>query len=282
MRTILSSVPLLSGFVTLSAIACGGDVDPANPCHDLNRPPPPSVVSLDLEGVDLGGGDHDAGSSPSAWESIGSNVDGLCTTQTSTGVCTSPGEPRTPASDARRRDGVDGTDNAFGSNMIAFTLAESSTPVVQAARLVTDASGRGTLYLELAGNARTHPNPAPIRVTIPLSVARVSMSASGGGVLSGVIDTEPFIANVQQAWAEAALEDADLGLRATLCANPPSHDDGPFDLRSALDDVRSRQDILQDGSNAEGVACTGISIGLAFAASKPFSGELPQVPHACE
>jgi hypothetical protein len=45
--------------------------------------------------------------------------------------------------------------------------------------------------------------------------------------------------------------------------------------------LNQSSDIMQDGSNAPGQACDGISFGLAFTASSAFNGTFPTVKNCC-
>jgi hypothetical protein len=70
---------------------------------------------------------------------------------------------------------------------------------------------------------------------------------AANGTIAGVLDTEEFIAALQQAAGR---------ISTSLCAGQA------FD--SIASQIRQASDILKDGSNAAGVACDGISIGLGF------------------
>ncbi len=88
---------------------------------------------------------------------------------------------------------------------------------------------------------------------VPLSVtihdAEIRFDHTGGaanGMISGVLDTQEFV---------AMLKNVVPFMSVSLC--------GPA-LAGVIDQVMQAQDILADGTNHAGTACSGISIGIGF------------------
>ena len=197
------------------------------------------------------------GDSPTAdaWKQIGFNLDGKVTSKTSTDVC----ELVQGASRAAQDDGQNGIDNSFGENLcpILDTTAGSdvcSTDIPQT-YVVTDASGSGTLTIQLAGTR--------VQLKIPIVDAYVVLNGDGSGMLGAVAPT----VGMTNALLEAAAA-------ANYCSGAGGQPD------SILIQFEQASDILSDGSNSAGQPCNAISVGMQFWDSTPFDGVLP-VPDAC-
>jgi hypothetical protein len=72
------------------------------------------------------------------------------------------------------------------------------------------------------------------------------------GTIAGVIDTEQLISGLQKIAGR---------LETSLC-----NDSAAFE--QIAQEIRQASDIMTDGSNAAGAACTGISVGLGFTAAE--------------
>jgi hypothetical protein len=183
------------------------------------------------------------------WETIGFNLDGLCTTASSTNVCTLAAG----ALASVQTDGTNCIDNSYGENFCPmldelFGTGACSTAVTQVI-VVTDASGTGTIAIGVASTWLEAP------------IADVRLETSGaGGTLGGVLPTAGFVSGVND-------------LSSTFCSGS---------AESAVDqEIEQDSDILSDGTNMPGVACSAISMGMKFSASTTFSGSLPVVVNPC-
>jgi hypothetical protein len=214
-------------------------------CGANSALPGTMAVSLSLTGVDLGDVDASGVASTSAWKSIGYNLDGKCTTSTSTDVCTLATGAPLQAQD----DGVNGVDNSYGENLcpVMETLAGGypCSSGIKQAYLQTDASGTGTLVLG--------------SFVYPVRDVHISLSGSGG-MAGGVLPT----AGMATAWKNAA------ACIDTVFCNASA-------LQSILTQLSQASDIGADGSNTAGAACDGVSFGIRFTGSTPVS-TLPTPP----
>jgi hypothetical protein len=210
--------------------------------------PPASAVrqvSLSLTGADLG----DATSVD--WKSVGYNLDGKCTTVSSTDVCTlAPG-----AAKSTQVDGTSGIDNSYGENICPIwdTVLGPGKCSAALAYVVTDASGSGTLALQLGSGW----------VLLPITDAYVT-TTGGAGMLGAVASTSGVI---------AALQNVAGGVSMALCNSSA--------FASIAQQIQQASDILADGSNPAGVACDAISLGLRFTGSSAFAGPLPTPVDTC-
>jgi hypothetical protein len=208
-------------------------------------------VSLTMTEVNFGD-DPDS----TAWRAIGFDLDGRCTTASSTDVCSLVSEaPR-----GTQTDGMSGIDNSFGANICPIWDTTSgagacSTQITQA-YVVTDASGSGTLAIQVAGQW----------VEIPITDAYVTNSG-GAGVLGAVMKPDDFLAALNNAAIAS-------GVLAMEVCNGNAFDSVYFDAQRAVD-------ILADGSNLPGPTCDAISIGMQFFDATTFTGALPDVPNGC-
>jgi hypothetical protein len=199
------------------------------------------AVSLSLTGVNLGDAE------PSGWRNIGYNLDGKCTTRTSTDVCTLAAGASLDTQD----DGANGIDNSYGENLCPLmeTAAGNNnacSSAIKQAYLQTDASGTGTLVLG--------------SFVYPVRDVHISLSGAGG-MAGGVLPT----AGIEAAWKNAA-----ACISTSLC-------DGGA-LQSVLAPAARASDIGADGSNTAGAACDGVSFGIRFTGSTPVSS-LPMPPN---
>jgi len=194
-------------------------------------------------------------SDPGAWQNIGFDLDGKCTTATSTDVCkVAAGAPV-----SFQTDGMRGIDNSFGANLcpILDTVvgAGACSTLITQAYVVTDAGGSGTLAFRLS----------VYWIEIPIADALVA-SEGGSGTLGAVASADDVV---------NALTYATIG--AYGC---PSFGGDPG-VNTVAQQVMQASDILADGSNVRGPTCDAISIGMQFAQAVPFDGALPTVPDAC-
>jgi hypothetical protein len=186
----------------------------------------------------------------SDWETVGWNLDGKCTTATSTDVCTlSAG-----AALSQQDDGIGGIDNSFGEYIcpIFDTLdgsGECSTKIT-AAYLQTDATGSGTLVIPFG----------MYNIAYPVQDVRVGLTGPGG-VVGGVMPTAGFIA----AWQAVA-----GCISTSLCSGSA--------FQSIAQQFQQASDIGSDGTNNQGTTCDGVSFGLRFTGSSPL-GALPAPPN---
>jgi hypothetical protein len=204
-------------------------------------------VSLSLTGLNLGDGNGNAVD----WQGLGWNLDGKCTTATSTDVCSLTAGAARQTQD----DGNGGIDNSYGDNICAIMEATAGTGAcstkISQAYLQTDASGSGTLSMEFGTQL------------IALPVKDVYVQTSGaGGVAGGVMPTAGVIAVMQAAAA---------CISSSLC--------GASAFQSIATQFQQASDILSDGSNAPGSACDAISFGLKFTGSTTVAS-VP-VPASC-
>ncbi|MGH7298538.1 MAG: hypothetical protein ACRELB_26600, partial [Polyangiaceae bacterium] len=209
--------------------------------------PGTSAVTLSLTGVDFGS------ATASAWKDIGFDLDGKCTTASSTDTCDlQPG-----ASKSAQVDGASGIDNSYGENLcpIFEAAAGPGACAIQSGQvyLQTDASGSGSL---VTGSAST-------ATVIPVRDVHIAMSGSGG-MAGGVMPTAGLVA----AWQKEA-----ACISTSLCSGAA--------LQSILTQLEQASDIGADGSNTPGAACDGISFGLTFTGSTPVSAVPTQATCPC-
>lgn len=201
------------------------------------------AVTLSLTGVDLGDG------SPYDWRGIGFNLDGKCTTNSSTDTCTLAAGASLNTQD----DGTNGIDNSYGQNVCPILAGMTSnypcSSGIKQAYLQTDANGTGTLVLSFLSLAMFY----------PVHDVHITLSGSGG-MAGGVIPTAGFKA----AWQNAA------GCISTSLCSPSA-------LQSVLTQFAQASDIGADGSNTAGTACDGVSFGIRFTGSTTVSS-LPSAP----
>ncbi len=79
-----------------------------------------------------------------------------------------------------------------------------------------------------------------------VTFVHASAGVAARGTIAGVLDTEALVAELTEVAGRVSL---------SLCGSA-------FD--GIADELRQAQDILSDGSNAPGVSCDGISIGIGF------------------
>jgi hypothetical protein len=200
--------------------------------------PGTAATLLTLTGVDLGdlNGTSD-------WMTIGWNLDGKCTTASSTDVCTlSAG-----ASFSMQDDGTGGIDNSYGENIcpILDTLSSGGgcSTKITAAYLQTDASGTGTLELPFGNSV----------IAYPVVDVHVGFTGSGG-VIGGVMPTAGLV---------AAFQAAAGCISTSLCSGSA--------FSSIAAQLQQASDIGADGTNNQGTTCDGISFGLRFTGSTPLT-----------
>jgi hypothetical protein len=199
------------------------------------------AVTLSLTGVDLG----DA-MGPDDWKSIGYNLDGKCTTMSSTDTCgLASGTSR-----STQVDGDYGIDNSYGENLcpIFDTLAGGypCSSGIKQAYLQTDASGTGTLVLG--------------SMVYPVRDVHIDVGGSGG-MAGGVIPT----AGLTAAWKNAA------GCFDKVLCNQSA-------LQAFQTQLAQASDIGADGSNTASTACDGVSFGIKFTGSTPVTS-VPSPPN---
>ena len=226
-------------------VAGGGAPDSGAEGGGCGGAPPASAVrSVSLAMTQVNFGDD---ADPQA---IGFDLDGKCTTATSTDVCKLvSGAPRDT-----QTDGVSGIDNGFGANICPILdttggAGACSTQITQA-YVVTDAGGSGTLAIRLG----------VYWIEIPITDAYVT-NRGGAGVLGAVMKPDDFLAALRNGAAAS-------GVSLNAVCNPGGFDSIYFDVHQAAD-------ILGDGSN------DAISIGMQFLDATTFTGALPDVPDVC-
>lgn len=232
------------GFSSSGGSQTGGSSNggPSNGCSGGSTFLPGTMaVSLSLTGVDLG----DGVASTDHWKGIGYNLDGKCTTKTSTDTCTLAAGAALSTQD----DGANGIDNSYGENLCPIFDAEAGSYAcssrIKQAYLQTDASGTGTLVIGA--------------YVYPARDVHIALSGSGG-MAGGVLPT----AGVAAAWKNAA-----ACISTSLC--------NASALQSVLTQLEQASDIGADGSNTAGTACDGISFGITFTGSTPVSS-VPSPP----
>jgi hypothetical protein len=208
-------------------------------------------VSLTLTGADLG----DA--TPTDWQRIGFNLDGACTTSTSTNTCALAGGAPSTTQD----DGAGGIDNSFGANVcpILDSLILRACSTAANVIVVTDDSGDGTLAMLVPVK------PTPQWIEIPLADTFVVTGPDGAGMLGSTARTSALVDALRPVWGAAA---------HALCSDEPS-------LRAIDMGIGLSADILSRGMLAPGEACDSTSVGVAFTGSAPYSGALPPVTNPC-
>jgi hypothetical protein len=204
-------------------------------------------MSLILTGVDLGDG------TVNDWMSIGFDLDGKCTTKTSTDVCTlAPGAPK-----STQVDGAGGIDNSWGENICPILVTTSGTgscsTKIARVYVKTDPSGAGTLSLDLGGEP----------LEFPIRDAYVAMTGSGG-VLGAVAPTSGVVSAMQAVAGAISL---------SLCAGSA--------FQSIAQQIEQASDILLDGSNVPAQPCGAISMGIKFTGYSPFNGAFPVANNPC-
>ena len=213
------------------------------------------VQSLKFTTIHLGEATLTGTVSASAWKDYGYNLDGLCTTKASTDVCTLvQGSPK-----AVQVDGTGGNDNSWGANIVPIWQSALGVPAMSVnasqspSYLVLDANGKGGFAFTLGG----------IVMIVPLLEAHVVLSA-GKGTIAGVVDTEAYINNVRTVAGTISV---------SLCA--------PSTFDSIAQQIRQANDILLDGTNHNGTACTGMSIAIGFEGATSYGGSLPTITSSC-
>jgi hypothetical protein len=221
---------------------------PVPTCTDS---PPPSTavrsVSLALTGVDFGD------STPTAWKTIGFDLDGKCTTSSSTDVCTLvAGAPKSV-----QVDGAGGIDNSWGANICPIFDATAGTGSCSTrlgqVLVATDASGTGRISILLNGE--------PLQFSI---FDTYVVTNGSGGVLAAVTPATDVVAAMQAIAGSISI---------SLCSG------SAFD--SIAQQISQASDILANGSNAMGSSCDAISLGLTFTGSSTFGGTFPTVNNPC-
>jgi hypothetical protein len=226
-----AKVALLGAVICASAAlsSCSGQLEGSEPdsgtegggCGDV--PPGSAVREVSLAMTQVNFGDTP---DPTAWQTIGFDLDGKCTTATSTDVCMlMAGAPQ-----STQTDGMRGIDNSFGANLcpILDTVvgAGACSTLISQAYVVTDARGSGTLAFQLS----------VFSIEIPIADATVA-SDGGAGTLGTVASAEDVV---------DALTHATIG--AYGC---PSFGGDPG-VSTIAEQVLQASDILADGSNLRG------------------------------
>jgi hypothetical protein len=239
LRALLALIPM----ALAAASACGGTSTGAEPV--CPTPALPAVVStaqvLRLDSLNLGELDANGNLSNVASQSIGYNLDGICTTkanldavQCQRGAGADPSKPV---------DGTDGIDNAFGKSLLPLLRAlydHASATTTGFSYLALDADGRGTLYI---GKSQG------IVFVIPLVSARLSDPGADGVVtLAAVIPRDAFVDSVKKHFNL---------LSPMLCAGSTAD--------SIVQTVLMAADLPLSGDPAPTSECDGISLAIKFA-----------------
>ena len=216
---------------------CGGTCAAAPPAAALRS------VSLALGGVNFGTG--------TTWPSIGFNLDGKCTTNTSVDVCAlQAGSPKSV-----QDDGTGGIDNSYGENIcpIAESFSSGACSNLQSVYVITDGMGDGTIAIPMNGNW----------LDVPIHDTFVVPSGNGG-VLGAVAPTAGVVAAYQAVAGS---------ISASLCSGSA--------WQSIAAQLAQASDILSNGSDDVGSACDSISIGLTYTSSAQFAGPIPPANNPC-
>jgi hypothetical protein len=157
--------------------------------------------------------------------------------------------------------------------VLASSLQDPSRPDTAKTRFSSAyvASGTWVGYADAASFALLF-NGIPIDLTIHHAVVtfdHTSPNKAANGTIAGVIDTEEFIAVLRAVAGR---------ISDSLCNG------SAFD--SIATQIRQASDILKDGTNAPGVPCDGISIGLGFEGAEigpltRVAGDPPLPPNPC-
>jgi hypothetical protein len=259
--------------IAVLAVACGGksegsqadggslvhtapkpsDAAPPSPpvtCRGRTPPPPSTaLLTLRLDTLNLGDLDTSGAKSPSAWRSVGYDLDGLCTTN----VPTTFGCRRVaPAPASVLLDGNDGIDNGFGHTILPLLEPFAPSP---------SKSAGGKSYLQLAadGGGALHLGIQGAVLVVPLVDIRASLDGQGRGALGAIVPREPFAESIRQFGGRMSAE---------LCEGNT--------IESIVQSIRQAADILSGIGPDASVECNGISFGMTFAGT-PVSA-IPQVP----
>lgn len=206
-------------------------------------------VSLSMTTVSIDGGGG------TAWMGLGYNLDGKCTTATSTDVCTQvQGSPK-----SEQIDGTGGIDNSFGENvcpiLVALAGANSCSTVFTQTILVTDASGNGKVAFG-TGNGW---------LVMSIDDAWVQMPSNGTpGMVGGVVPTQSLVDAMQALYGSFSM---------SLC-NGQS-------FQSIAQQFEEASDILPDGTNVSGQTCGAVSIGFSFSGATTYTGTVPVQNNPC-
>lgn len=172
-----------------------------------------------------------AGTTPTDWKTIGYDRDGRCTTAMSTDVCMRP----SGATTSSQVDGVNGIDNAWGSAVTP--VLESLNNSDPSGYVQTDASGTGTLFLLIKGNAA---------LAVPLVLAKIERNGATA-TLSAIVPLAPFLAVFAKYIGR---------FDPSLCSGAT--------LESIEAQLSQAADILGDGTQSPSAACNAISIGATL------------------
>lgn len=107
------------------------------------------------------------------------------------------------------------------------------------------------LELGAFGNEPVPDATFPLVIRDPVvTFVHAKPGSAEGGTIAGVLDTEAFIAGLRAFAAKISL---------SLCGSA---------FEGTAQEMRQAQDILSDGSNAPGVSCDAISLGIGFTGAR--------------
>ena len=105
-----------------------------------------NIVTFAMDSISLGDG-RNPNTGVRAWETLGYDLDGKVTDETSTDVCTL----QPTAALTSQVDGLDGRDDSFGSNIVPIVETAGAVPDLTATETQTIQDGQFTLQIQIAG-----------------------------------------------------------------------------------------------------------------------------------
>ena len=219
----------------------------------------PDVVStaqvLRLDSLNLGELDANGNVSNVASQSIGYNLDGICTTRANLDAvqCQRDGG----ADRSKPVDGTNGIDNAFGKTvlpLLRLLYDHASATTTGFSYLVLEADGRGTLYI---GKSQG------IVFVIPLVSTRLSDPAADGVVtLAAIVPRDAFVDSVKR----------HINLISITCGDHSTVD-------AIVQTVLQAADLTLSGVPEPTRECDGISLAIEFAGTPV--AEAPKIVPGC-
>jgi hypothetical protein len=236
-------------------LGCGGATDEnggssaALECASSLGPEVTTVGVIRLDTLDLG--------EDRRWQTIGSNLDGRCTSFAAprSGTCLPP----SGASATAANDGTSGIDNAFGKHIVPMMQAlfgrDVSTKVAGHSFIAFEGDGRATFYIG---------EPDKVRIVIPLVKARLSTPNERGlSTLTAIIPRERFVASL--------LAHANLLAGPIECASTT--------MLGVAEMIRQTADIPLSGEPEPTEECSGISFAMELSGTSALAP--PSLPPDC-
>lgn len=216
----------------------------------------PDVVStaqvLRLDSLNLGELDANGNLSNVAYQSIGYNLDGICTTRANLDAvpCVTP--------HGAKADGTNGIDNAFGKTLLPLPRElydHASATTTGFSYLALEADGQGTLFI---GKSQA------IVFVIPLAGARLSDPGPDGIVtLAAIIPRDAFVTSIRRHIDQFVPQ---------WC--------GSSDSESIVQTVLEAADLTLSGVPEATRECDGISLAIKFAGT-PVAAP-PKITPGCD